>query len=72
VRILPGEDGVNRVVSRDIERNDREEAAMILGGSAGMQSDSVGVGGAVSGAGMAGYSMTSDHDNEAQFKFRCK
>jgi hypothetical protein len=116
VRILPGEDGVNRVVSRDIEKDDAEEAAvkqarkycdeqgrqmyvvkedktnyqgsmkedtrktvrnaskaaMILGGPAGVLSESVGVGGAVSGAGMAGYSMTSDRDYEAQFTFRCK
>lgn len=28
VRILPGENGVNRVVSRDIEKDDAEEAAL--------------------------------------------
>lgn len=28
VRVLPGESGVNRVVSRDIEKDDAEEAAM--------------------------------------------
>lgn len=116
VRILPGEDGVNRVVSRDIEGDGAEEAAvekakkyceeqgkqmyvvkenktnytgsmnentrktvrnaskaaMVLGGPAGMATDSVGIGGAVSGAGMAGYSMTSDRDYTAEFQFRCK
>jgi hypothetical protein len=116
VRILPGEDGINRVVSKDIEKENAEEAAlkkandfcedqnkkmyvvkedktayqgsmnentrkavrngskaaMILGGPAGVLSRSVGVGGAVSGAGMAGYSMTSDRDYEAQFTFRCR
>lgn len=28
VRVMPGSDGVNRVVSRDIERDDAEEAAV--------------------------------------------
>lgn len=116
VRILPGEDGVSRVVSRDIEKDGAEEAAfekandycekqgrkmyvvkedvtnyqgsmkeetrknvrnaskaaMILGGPAGLLSNSTGVGGVVSGAGIVGYSMTSDRDYEAQFTFRCK
>lgn len=28
VRVLPGEDGINQVVSKDIEKDDAEEAAM--------------------------------------------
>lgn len=116
VRILPGENGRNRAVSRDIEKDDAEEAAiekareycekqgkqmyvlkeektdyqgsmdestrktvrnaskaaMILGGPAGVLSSSAGVGGAVSGAGAVGYSMTRDRDYEARLEFTCK
>jgi hypothetical protein len=116
VRIMSGEDGVNQVVSRDIERDNAEEAAydkardycedkgkqmyvvkeektaysgsmkeetrntvrnaskaaMILGGPVGVLSQSAGAGGVVGGAGVVGYSMTSDRDYEARFSFRCK
>ncbi|MBC7387320.1 MAG: hypothetical protein H7301_14305 [Cryobacterium sp.] len=116
VRVLPGEDGVNRVVSRDIERDGAEKealkkaekycedrhkemvvvqedktayegsmdeesrktirnaskAAVLLGGPAGVLSNSYGVGGAVGAAGGVGYSMTSDRDYKAEFKFRCR
>ncbi len=116
VRVFPGADGTNRVVSRDIERDGAEEAAykhaqdyckdrgkemvlaqeqrtsyegsmnedtrktvrnaskaaVLLGGPAGVLSQNAVVGGAVSGAGMAGYSMTSDRDYEARFMFQCK
>lgn len=116
VRVMPGEDGVNHVISRDIERDDAEEAAvdeakkycedqgktmvvvkneqtnyegsmdedtrknvrnaskaaMILGGPAGVATESGVVGGALGGAGAVGYSMTSDRDYEAKFTFKCK
>jgi len=116
VRIFPGEDGVNRVVSKDIEKDDAEEAAMkkatafcedqgkklyvvkedstkyngsmdegtrkvvrngskvamAMGGPVGVASQSAGIGGALGGAGMVGYGMTSDRDYEAQFTFKCK
>ena len=116
VRVLPGENGINQVISNDIEKDGAEsaavkeaneyceqrgkqmyvtkeektayqgsmnegtrntvrnasKAAMILGGPAGVLTNSMGIGGAVGGAGMAGHVMTSDRDYESRFTFTCK
>ncbi|MGE3261542.1 MAG: hypothetical protein AB7K68_07170 [Bacteriovoracia bacterium] len=104
VRILPGANGVNKVVSSDHEKEDAEEAAIKeannfcekqkrrmyvvkenktnyngsmnentrKGVRSASQTAAVLGGGILGDAGMAGYSMTSNHEYEAKFFFTCR